>query len=214
MESSTAVREARYISREEAVAELNRVTGDAGDVLGGLDTNPLPPTLEIHLRPEAVTEETVGVLTRELEAIDGVDEVLYGKKLLSVIQSVMRNTEVLGLALVVALSAGVVFVCYSTVKILLYRKQEEIETLKLLGATRGFIRAPFLMEGSLLGVAGGTATTLVLLGIRAFVTVRLADQFPLLMTLAAPPALFIGPPAVGLLIGLVGAFVAIGRIKY
>lgn len=209
-----AVREALYISKEEAIEELGRLTGDAGDVLDGLDVNPLPPALEIHLRPGAVTEEAVESLTAELEGLEGVDEVLYGKKLLSVIQSVMRNTEVLGLALVGALTAGVVFVCYSTVKILIYRRKEEIETLKLLGATKGFIRAPFLTEGCFLGVAGGAAATLALLGLKAFVAMKLATQFPLLTAVAAPPSLLLAPPAAGLLIGLVGAFVAIGRIRY
>ena len=65
-----------------------------------------------------------------------------------------------GLVLVTILSTGIIFVCYSTVKILFYRRTEEIETFKLLGATKGFIRTPFFIEGAVIGACGGLLSLL------------------------------------------------------
>jgi len=59
----------------------------------------------------------------------------------------------IGLILTMVTISGIIFICYSTVKILFYRRKEEIETLKLLGATRAFIRTPFVIEGGVIGVA-------------------------------------------------------------
>ncbi len=61
----------------------------------------------------------------------------------------------IGSAVMAIIVAGMLFVCYSTVKILLYRKRDEVETLKVLGATKWFIRGPFIIEGGIVGFLGG-----------------------------------------------------------
>jgi cell division transport system permease protein len=208
------VRSARFISREEALRELRVTLEDSGQVLEGLDENPLPASVEVKVKESAVTVERAGELARRMEALEGVEDVQYGERVLSIIQSVRRYTETLGALLVGVLAAGMVFVCYSTVKILFYRKRAEIDTIKLLGATKGFIRAPFLIEGGVLGAAGGGVSVLGLLALYSSLYLKLAGSFPLLKALVLPGWFLLYPPALGLAIGVAGAYIAIGRIRF
>jgi cell division transport system permease protein len=208
------VKAAKYISREEALRELKTAMEDSDYVLAGLEENPLPASIELKLREYAVTEGRVRRLAAEIKRIEGVEEVQYGAKLLSIIQSVSRYAGAAGLVLITVLTAGVVFVCYSTVKILFYRKQEEIETLKLLGATKGFIRSPFLIEGGVIGLASGALSSAGMLGLYFLLYARLAESFPLLKALSAPAGLVLLSPMAGLALGVAGTLIAIGRIRF
>lgn len=204
----------RYISREDALKELRAAMKDSDFVLEGLDENPLPASLELALEESTVTERRVPALAREIVGIEGVDEVKYGARLLSVIQKARNYAEALGALFMGILAAAVVFVCYSTVKILFYRKKSEIETLKLLGATRWFIRFPFLIEGGLIGFAAGALSALSMLALYTFVYLKLAGPFPLVKALAVPAGILLYPPAAGLFIGVAGAAIAIGRLRF
>jgi cell division transport system permease protein len=195
-----AVKEAKYISKEDALEELRNSMKDADHILAGLEENPLPSSVE--------------TLNGKLMKMKGVAEVQYGKKLLSAIQTVKDNSEAIGFALISALSAGLIFVCYSTVKILFYRKKDEIATLKLLGATKGFIKAPFLIEGGIMGLAGGAISSAGISAIQYAIYSRLADPFPLLRAVSFPESILYYQLAAGLLIGVTGAFIAVGRIRF
>jgi len=204
----------RFISREDALKELRTAMKDSDFVLEGLEENPLPASMEISLRESAVTGRRVPALAREILKVDGVDEVKYGARLLSLIQKARRYSDALGGLFLGVLAAAVVFVCYSTVKILFYRKKTEIETLKLLGATRWFIRSPFLIEGGLIGLAAGVLSALAMLALYSFVYLKLAGPFPLVKALAFPQGILLYPPAAGLFIGVAGATIAIGRLRF
>jgi cell division transport system permease protein len=211
---SPAVKAVRYISKDEALAELRTTMSGADYILEGLEENPLPASLEIKLKEGAVTWASVEGLASELNGIKGISEVQYGKKFLSALQSLKKNSEAVAVVLISVLSAGVVFVCYSTVKLLFYRKKDEIETLKFLGATRWFIRAPFLIEGGIIGLASGMAALAAAVSLRLLVYDRLAEYMPVLKVLSIPAGLVLYMPLAGLLIGVAGAALAIGRIRF
>jgi cell division transport system permease protein len=161
-----------------------------------------------------VTDESVEALARKIKGLAGVEDVEYGRRLLEVIEGARRGAAMIGGLLVTALSAALVFVCYTTVKILFYRKREEVETLTLLGATKGFIRAPFLIEGSLIGLGGGLLSAAALGGVAVAVYARLGAALPLVGSLSMPLEVLYGLPAAGFGLGLVGSFIAIGRIRF
>ncbi len=208
------VKSVRYISKEEALEELKAELRDSEYMLEGLEGNPLPASITVGLRRGSVSDASVAALAGEIGRLQGVDEVQYGRKLLSAIQSLRRNAEVLGGFLVIALSGALIFVCYSTVKVLFYRKRDEIDTLKLLGATRGFIRAPFIIEGGIIGLGGGILSALCVSALAVFVYRELATGLPVLGYLGVPREIVLWLPAAGLALGVVGAFFAIGRIKF
>ncbi|PKL51913.1 MAG: hypothetical protein CVV37_04000 [Nitrospira bacterium HGW-Nitrospira-1] len=209
-----AVLSIRYISKDEAMKELKASLKNSDYILEGLDENPLPDSIEIKLRTNEVETETARQLAGEALKIKGVTEVDYGEKFLSTLNTIKKGFKVIGLVLVAVLSAGVIFVCYSTVKILFYRRTEEIETCKLLGATKGFIRMPFLIEGAVIGACGGLLSLAGCFFLYSMVFLRLSIAIPVFKDILFPVNLFLPLPVIGMLLGITGAAIAIGRLRY
>ncbi len=209
-----AVKTVKYISKDEAIKELKTTFKDTDYLLEGLGENPLPDSIEVKLKNDVVGPETVKRLTAKLRGIEGIDEIEYGEKFLSSLYSIKVGMNTIAIVFVVIMSAGMIFVCYSTVKILFYRKNEEIETYKLLGATKGFIRAPFIIEGAVIGLCGGLLSFIGILSLYYTVILRPSLTIPLFKAIVFPTDIAIFLPLVGLIIGMVGAAIAIGRIKY
>jgi cell division transport system permease protein len=153
-------------------------------------------------------------LTQRLRNVRGVAEVEYGEKFLSSIASLRAGMQSAVIAFVALLCAGMVFVCYSTVKILFYRKRREICTYKLLGATKGFIRTPFIIEGAVIGLSSGLLGLIGILSLYYLVVLQITMSFPIFKSLVFPADISLLLPAAGLLLGITGALIAIGRIKY
>ena len=214
LKKNGAVQSVKYIPKEDAMKELRTMLKNSSYVLEGLDENPLPDTLEVKLRKESVGPETVKKLSEEALRIKGVREVEYGEKFLATLHSLKAGLKTIGAILIGILSTGIIFVCYSTVKILFYRRNEEIETFKLLGATKGFIRTPFLIEGAVIGTAGGLASLFGILIFYYVVLLRLSLTMPVFKVLLFPSDLFLPLPLAGMFLGITGAVIALGRLKY
>ena len=209
-----SVDKVKFISKDDAWKELKANLKNTDYVLEGVGENPLPDTVEIKLRSAAINPETVKKLTAGLKSIKGVDEIEYGEKFLTSIYSLGTGVKTIGAVLIILMSAGTLFVCYSTVKILFYRKNREIETYRLLGATRSFIRAPFVIEGAVIGLFGGFLSLVGLLVLYYFVLLRVTLTFPIFKSFVFPLNLSYALPAAGLFLGITGAVFAIGRIRY
>jgi cell division transport system permease protein len=214
LRKNRAVLSVRYISKDDAMKELKSYLKNSDYVLEGLEENPLPDSLEIKLRKDAVGQETAQQLARETLQLKGVTEVDYGEKFLSTLTAIKKGFKVIGLAFMVILSTGIIFVCYSTVKILFYRRTEEIETFKLLGATKGFIRTPFLIEGAVIGTAGGLLSLVGCFSLYYMVLLRLSSNMPIFKAILFPAHLFLPLPVIGMLLGITGATIALGRLRY
>ncbi len=214
VKGNASVKGVKYISKDSALKELRTLVKDADYVLEGLGENPLPASLEVSLKKEFVSESSVRALSGVFGDMEGVDEVYYGEKFLSSIELIRQGAGGISLAMIAALSTGIIFVCYSTVKILFYRRKEEIETLQLLGATKGFIRAPFIIEGCLIGLTGGLIAASGVFALRHFIGTELALRIPILMSIVFPNEIIFYTPIAGLFIGMIGSLVAIGRIRF
>ena len=166
------------------------------------------------MKSETISPETVKKLTASLKAIKGVSEIEYGEKFLTSIYSLSMGIKTVGAMLIIIMSAGTLFVCYSTVKILFYRKNREIETYKLLGASKGFIRAPFIIEGAVIGLSGGVLSLIGILILYYLVLLKVSLAFPIFKSFIFPINMLFALPVAGLLLGITGAVFAIGRIRY
>ena len=214
MKEHRSVEKVTYISKEDALKELKKSLKDADYILEGLGENPLPASIEIKLKRDVVGPESVKSFASEIRKMTGIDDVQYGEKFLFSLHSLKAGTQTIGLILTAVMTAGLVFICYSTVKILFYRKKEEIETLKLLGATRGFIRMPFVIEGGTIGIAGGIVSLFFLFLFFSGVFYRLSATMPFLQFLVLPPEIVMLLPLAGLFLGIFGAIIAVGRIRF
>jgi cell division transport system permease protein len=214
LRSRREVASVRFISKEDAFRELKATLRNSQYVLEGIDQNPLPDSLEVKLRKEAMGSEPVRRFADEIKKIPGVSEVEFGEKFLSTLHNIKNGVRIVGIMLAAILSTGIIFVCYSTVKILFYRRNDEIETFKLLGATKGFIRAPFLVEGAAIGTAGGLTGLVAIYLLHHLVVLKLAATVPVFNTVLFPSGIFLSLPLVGMFLGISGAAIALGRLKY
>lgn len=214
LKKKPAVGLVRFIPKDEALKELKSLLKNANYVFEGLDENPLPDSIEVRLKRESVAPAEVKKLTAEINTLKGIKEIDYGEKFLSALHSLKSGVKTVGLSIIMVIATGIIFVCYSTVKILFYRRTEEIETFKLLGATKTFIRAPFIIEGGVIGACGGLASLIGMLVLNYIVIARLGAVVPMLSTLLFPLNLFLSLPLIGLLLGISGAVIAIGRLRY
>jgi len=204
----------KYISKDQALRELKESLKDAAYVLEGLDENPLFPSIEIKLREDAFNKKDVDYFIKKLRGLDVVEDVFYGEDIFSSIKNLYSNFRIFSIVLIVLFSIAIVFVCYSTVKILFFKRSEEIEIYKLLGATKAFIRGPFIFEGTMIGLLGGVIGSAGLLGIFSVLKGLGNPEFPIMKMLELPYALVAIIPVSGLLLGLIGSVIAIGRLKY
>ncbi len=204
----------KYISKDNALKELKSTLKDTEYVFDNLGENPLPDTVEVKLKASAIGPDTVKKISATLKGIYGVHEIEYGEKFLSSIYSFRVGIKSIGIVFIVIMSIGMLFVCYSTVKILFYRRLEEIETYKLLGATKWFIRMPFLIEGAVIGSIGGLLSLMGMLFLYYLVLLKLNSMFPLFKSIILPMDVSYILPFLGCLIGIIGSAIAIGRIRY
>jgi len=148
----------RYISREQALADLKARSGLA-DVLAGLNRNPLPDGFVVDAHERSV--ETLEQLRKEFKAWPKVEFVELDSAWARRLDAVLNLGRLVVLVLGTLLAFAMVAITFNTIRLQILTQREEIEVAKLIGATNPFIRRPFLYYGALLGMAGGGAAWLI-----------------------------------------------------
>jgi cell division transport system permease protein len=149
-----------FISKDEAARIFRQEFGE--DITQVLDFNPLPPSLKIRLQPEFRTAAAASTISDRVAAIPGIESVRYRKGLLELIDARTRAVHNLSLVLGVLISLSAVFLVSNTIRLAIYAKRRLIRTMELVGATKAFIRSPFLLEGMLQGLLGGLVASGIL----------------------------------------------------
>jgi cell division transport system permease protein len=153
----------RYVDKEMAAKELTRDLGV--DFNGFLGSNPLSSAFEIKLHAPYTQKDSLAVLELRFQAIPGVKEVFYQQNLVSVI-----NENVSRIMVLLLLFSGLLFFVFSvlinnTIRISVYAQRFIINNMLLVGATRGFVRRPFVRKGIMLGAWGAALSCLLLTGL-------------------------------------------------
>jgi cell division transport system permease protein len=143
-----------YCSPKEALRSLGEAMGEAAHVLEGLDENPLPPSLEVRLKKDFRNLEAIEEVARVLSELEGVEDVEYGGAWMKRFFAFIRVLRWLALSLGLLLLFASVIVISSTLTLGFYSRKEEIEILRLVGATEWYIRFPFFLESLLQGIGG------------------------------------------------------------
>jgi cell division transport system permease protein len=206
----------KYISKDEALVDLKMLLGESAPILEDIGENPLPSSFELKLKSEMLKPAIVERKASELEKMSGIEDVQYGEKWLSSLNTVSRIMKISVTFLGIAIFIALIFITYNTIKIFFYRRKEEIETLKLLGATRTFIRMPFLIEGLFIGLLGGIIGSFALFGAQSFIAVRGAEFLPSFkaITISLPTHIYLYIPLTGAVMSIIGSFFAVGKIRY
>lgn len=210
--SVEVVQELYVVDKDEALERFRGITGGAL-LLEGLEANPLPASFEMLLRPEHRNLEGFAILQAALVGLPGIDELRHGREWLDGYARVVSLIRVSGYAVGLVLSLAALLIVANTIRLGMYARRDELEILQLVGASRTFVRTPFLLEGTLQGMLGGllAAGSLWL----AFLMLVPALQFGLAFLLGHAEARFFGWAEVsrlvigGAILGLVGSLAAL-----
>jgi cell division transport system permease protein len=146
--------QAKYIDPESALVEFQSRSG-FGDVLNTLERNPLPGVIE--LSPVNADPLLIRSWVAELEARSDVDNVGVDLAWIERLMALVKFGERLVLALSIVLALGVLLVVGNTIRLAIENRRSEIEVIKLVGGTDGFVRRPFLYLGFWYGIGGAIA---------------------------------------------------------
>jgi cell division transport system permease protein len=158
----SAVAGIEYVSREQALATFRAQFPSEERLLSGLGDNPFPASLVIKVSPAYRSSEQVRALVQKLNALSETEEVLYSQDWIENLAVALRYLEVLGLGIGTVLAASMVTILANTIRLTLHARRDEIEIMKLIGATTTFIKTPFVLEGALLGGVGALCSLFLL----------------------------------------------------
>lgn len=159
IDRSPFVRSSRYISKAEAAKELQDDLGQ--DFVSFLGYNPLLPSIEIHLKADYATQDSISKFEEELTRYHIVKEMFYQPDLIRLVNdNVAKISFWLGVISLFILILAV-YLLNNTMRLLIYSKRFTINTMQLVGATASFIRRPFLRNSMLQGLAGAVIAIVV-----------------------------------------------------
>lgn len=191
-----------YVSPEEALARARQELGEFSDVF---ESDFLPGAYEVRLKPGFRDPAHVRAVARRVREVEFVEEVRYGREWIEKLHAIRNMATLAGIGLG-AIFAGVAMVIIgATIRMMVLARAPEISIMRLVGATDGYIRRPFLLDGLLKGLlGGGLALLLTWLAAQGFTRYVVATQF-------FEPRVAAAGVAAGALIGVVGSLVAVGR---
>jgi cell division transport system permease protein len=208
-----AVEKITYVSKEQALARFRGQLREYAGILEGLRANPLPASLELKIRSQVSRSVNIEELSTRLERLPGVAEVQYGKRWMAKLRMFVDVLKLAGLTVGGLLLLATIFVVSNTIKLTFYSRREELEIMRLVGATDFFIKAPFFIEGLLHGLGGALLATGSLLILMFLLFSHL--HLPLRLALVPGPQpsvqLIAGFIGLGLLLGGLGSTISLRR---
>jgi cell division transport system permease protein len=196
-----------FVSKDEAMKIFKQETGD--DISKVLDFNPLPPSFKITVREPFRTSTKTLAIYDKVAAIPGVDTVSYRRVMLELIDQRAAGVNKVMLGLGIAVSLTAIFLVANTIRLAISSRRRVIRTMELVGATRGFIRRPFIIEGIMQGFFGGIVSAGLMLLVFEYATKLVSEEFA--PYLRMPSLFYVAVVAVGMLLGLAGSLISVIR---
>jgi len=157
-----AVEDVRVVSREEALERFQSGVARGAALLEGLEENPLPASLEITLAEGDRSAEGMARVLAVLEGRPGIEDLGSGQDWVEGYLRAVSLARGVGLGLGAILALATLLIVANTIRLAVLARRDELEILALVGASRTFIRTPFVLEGLLEGAAAGAIALAVL----------------------------------------------------
>jgi cell division transport system permease protein len=206
-------REVEAVPAAIALRRLAESLGEEARLLEGVGPGALPDAVEVSA--PGISLAGARELAGRLRAVPGAQEVDYGNLWLERLEGFVARAKVAAVVLFAALAVATAVLVSNTLRLAVFARREEIEIMKLVGATDGFVSAPFLIEGALQGLLGAGLAVLALLSLHALLVPRLVASFALAggLTLAdtLPAPLLGGLVLGGAAVGLLGSALSVAR---
>lgn len=198
-----------FVSKQEALQRFEQRLGDQKDMLQALDgNNPLPNAYVLTFETPEQVKDTAATVTK----FKGVDSVHYGQDVVEQIFKITQIIRIGGIILIVFLACATLFIISNTIRLTVFARRKEIAIMKYVGATNGFIRWPFLLEGVILGFIGAAIASACVWEFYLFVTGEVQNSLAFLPIVPIVPFFYKlagGLFAVGILVGAVGSAISI-----
>lgn len=162
IETVPNVGEAVFVSKETALERFRKQLARQASLLDGLTENPLPDAFEVELTVSLETWEKVADIAEAIKKITGVASVEYGQEWLGRFVHILNLFRLTGFGMGALFFMASVFFVANTTRLALYSRRDEIEILRLVGASESYVREPFYIQSILLGCLGGGIGLLIL----------------------------------------------------
>jgi len=203
----------RFISKEEAMHDLKAALGEEAGFLERLAHNPLPASYEVIFENAGTDGIYPEKIKEQLLALDGIEDVQHSTQWLKRLEGFLHVVRLMGYVIGGMLCLCIVFIVTNTIKLTIYSRRDEIEILKLVGATDWFVKLPFLLEGMIQGIlGGGMAIVSLFLSYLVFSSkeIYLIGPAPLEFVFL-PVEYMVLAFSLSMVLGIIGSFIAIGR---
>lgn len=206
------VSECNFVPKDDALADMMESLGDDGTILNGLsgEDNFLPDAYTISMYDLSLYDDTMN----QIQAIEGVDRYTDYGDIATKLSNIDMIVRIASLAIIVILGIVSLFIISNTVKVTMFSRRTEISIMKSVGATNGFVRIPFIVEGMIIGLISGGISVAVLLLAYDRAVMALYNIAPFLTAVDIDPYIpyiIAAYAIVGALFGLFGGSISIGK---
>jgi cell division transport system permease protein len=177
LDAARYVKSTRYITKEKAAREMEELLGE--DFIDFLGYNPLLASIEVQLNAPFANNDSIQVIEGELKDISQIKEVFYQKSLIHLVNENVRKITIIMLSFSSLLLLISLTLINNTIRLSVYARRFIIKTMELVGATRGFIRKPFLIKSALHGFYAAIIANILLAVVIYFAQQQFMDIFSL-----------------------------------
>ena len=217
IEGVGGIQRLRYVSKAEALRALKRSLGSQADVADQLPRNPLPASVEVTPDAAIATAEGTRALVGRLSALSEVDEVQGGSQWVEGLEQFRRLFQGVGLVVGAVLAVAAILTVTTATTLVLHLRRDEMEIMRLVGATENVIRWPRLLQGMAQGLVAAIVALAALEIAYALAVPRLEPLLP--VTIGLDRVFFLSPwhalalIGTGAMLGAVGGLLARGRVQ-
>ncbi len=202
------IKSTTYISKEQAAKELEEELGENPETFLGF--NPLQASIEVKLRSEYANPDSLQRIEKQLKAYTSVSELLYRKDMMQMVNDNMKRVGIILLVLAAVLMAISFVLIGNTIRLLIYSKRFLIHTMRLVGATAGFIRRPFVGYNIVNGIFASLLAISMLIGALYYLQ-RELEGFVGLLDVKALLVVFGTVFVLGIVLSVVATVVAVNK---
>jgi cell division transport system permease protein len=199
------VQSATFVTEDEALARARAELVEFRDVLRELERNPLPASVEIKLKPGFRDVGHVNDVADRLKGFGFVDDVRFGRDWVEKLDRLRQLAAAVGLVVGAAFAIVAIIIIGTTIRMAVLQRSREIAIMRLVGATDGFIRRPFLLQGAIKGMLGGCVAIAL-----SYAAYAMIDRW-LIQAAFFSREQALAVVGFGTLIGLFGSSVSVGR---
>ena len=158
LEDIDGINSITYVSREEALKQMKAQYQDKASLLEGIPEEQMPPSYIVTLTDLSKNED---VQTEIKDKISYLDEILSSNETISTLMAIAKGIRIVSMILLVILIIISIFIISNTIKLTVYARRKEISIMKYVGATNGFIRWPFIVEGIIIGIISAIISIII-----------------------------------------------------